>query len=141
MSTWIATFSSDIDDDAPLRELEVDADSQAEAFEILEQREYDASWQHYSLSNIRKRRGGVRPGAGRPRGIARAGNYGNGVKTKPVRVPEHMADTLPEWISNQEVLKELLNDWESMANSGKAATSPRYEQARKLLQEIRALGY
>jgi hypothetical protein len=141
MSIWIATFSNDLDDDAPLKELEVDADSQAQALELLEQREYDASWQHYSIVNIRKRRGGARLGAGRPKGIARAGNYGNGVKTKPVRVPEHIAGDLPELISNLEALKGLLDDWENMANSGKALTSPRYEQARKLLQEIRVLGF
>lgn len=139
MSTWIATFSNDLDEDAPIKELEVEAASDTEVLEILDSQDYPAEeWGGYSLLNIKRKRGGHRPGAGRPKGQARAGTYGCGVKTKPVRVPEHLAGKLPEMIESLEELRELLKDWEAEAEK---STSPRYDRARKLIQEIRALGF
>ncbi len=139
MATWIATFSNDLNEDAPIKELEVEATSDLEALETLDSKDYPTDeWRGYSLLNIKKKRGGHRPGAGRPKGQARAGTYGCGVKTKPVRVPEAIAPKLPEMIESLEELGELLNDWEAEAEK---STSPRYDRARKLIQEIRALGF
>ena len=89
-------------------------------------------------STIKKKRGGSRPGAGCPKGTQRAGTYGQGVKTKPVRVPTDLADQLPEMLQNLTQLKDLLADWEKEANN---STSPRYDRARKLIAEIKALGF
>ena len=137
MSTWIAVLSNDLDGES-IKELEVEAESDTEALKKLEAYVYDKSWKHYSLVTVKKKRGGSRPGAGRPKGQSRAGTYGSGVKTKPVRVPEHLAESLPELLGNLEQLKDLLGDWEVEAAK---STSPRYDRARKLLQEIRALGF
>jgi hypothetical protein len=94
MTIWIATLSNDLDEKAPIREVEVEADSDLQAIEILDAQDWDESWAGYSLVNVKARRGGIRPGAGRPKGVARDGTYGTGVKTKPVRVPETIADQL-----------------------------------------------
>lgn len=137
MTTWIAVLSNDLDGES-IRELEIEAESDTEALERLDSYNYDESWKHYSVVTIKKKRGGSRPRAGRPKGHARAGTYGNGVKTKPVRVPEYLAEKLPEMLANLEQLENLLADWEKEANN---STSPRYDRARKLLQEIRGLGF
>ena len=137
MTTWIAVLSNDLDGES-IRELEVEAESDTQALEILDSYDYDESWKHYSLVTIKKQRGGSRPGAGCPKGTTRAGNYGQGVKTKPVRVPVDIADQLPEMLQNLSQLKDLLADWEKEANN---STSPRYDRARKLISEIKALGF
>lgn len=137
MATYIAILSSDLDIEA-IREKQIEADSKEAALTKLEAICTGPQWQGYSLTNIRPKRGGARPGAGRPKGKPRAGIYGEGVATKPVRVPLDIADNLPEMIQNLEQLKELLADWETEANS---STSPRYDRARKLLSEIRGLGF
>lgn len=134
MTTWIATFSNDLDEKAPIRELEVEADSQTEATEALNTFNWDESWQGYSLVNVRRKRGGYRPGAGRKKGTQ--GTYG--CETAVTRVPKHLKDDLPEILTNIEQFRELLNDWEAEASK---STSPRYDRARKLLAEIRALGF
>ena len=125
-------------DGESIKELEVEAESDTEAQEKLEAYVYSESWKHYSLVTIKKKRGGSRPGAGCPKGTQRAGTYGQGVKTKPVRVPTDLADQLPEMLQNLTVLKDLLADWEKEANN---STSPRYDRARKLIAEIKALGF
>ena len=137
MSTWIAVLSNDLDGES-IKELEIEAESDTEAKEKLEAYVYDKSWKHYSLVTIKKKRGGSRPGAGCPKGTQRAGTYGQGVKTKPVRVPTDLADQLPEMLQNLIQLKDLLADWEKEANN---STSPRYDRARKLIAEIKALGF
>lgn len=137
MSTWIAVLSNDLDGES-IKELEVEAESDTEAKEKLETYVYSESWKHYSLVTIKKKRGGSRPGAGCPKGTQRAGTYGQGVKTKPVRVPTDLADQLPEMLQNLTQLKDLLADWEKEANN---STSPRYDRARKLIAEIKALGF
>ncbi len=137
MTTYIAILSSDLDSEA-IREEQIEAGSKAEALDKLEAICTGPDWQGFSLTNIRPKRGGARPGAGRPKGKARAGIYGEGVATKPVRVPLDIADSIPEMIQNLEQLQELLKEWEEEANS---STSPRYDRARKLLSEIRGLGF
>jgi hypothetical protein len=137
MTTWIAVFSHDLDGES-VREIEVEGGNKAEALDKLEAQSTGKDWQGYSLTNIRPKRGGYRPGSGRPKGIGRAGNYGNGVETKPVRVPADIATQLPELIQNLNQLKDLLTDWEAEAH---ASTSPRYDRAKKLISEIRALGF
>jgi hypothetical protein len=137
MSTWIAVFSNDLDEES-IKELEVEAESETQALEKLDSSVYGEKWKHYSLVTIKKKRGGLRPGAGCPRGTLRAGTYGQGVKTKPVRVPTDLADQLPEMLQNFTQLKDLLADWEKEANN---STSPRYDRARKLIAEIKALGF
>ncbi len=137
MTTWIAIYSNDIDGES-VKELEIGGETKEEALDNLDNHQFDESWNHYSMVNIRAKRGGVRPGSGRPKGIKRAGTYGEGVQTKPVRVPVDIADNLPEMIQNLQQLKELLTDWEAEAS---ASTSPRYDRARKLISEIRGLGF
>jgi hypothetical protein len=137
MSTWIAVLSNDLDGES-IKELEVEAESETQALEKLDSCVYGEKWKHYSLITIKKKRGGSRPGAGCPKGTQRAGTYGQGVKTKPVRVPTDLADQLPEMLQNLTVLKDLLADWEKEANN---STSPRYDRARKLIAEIKALGF
>jgi hypothetical protein len=138
MSTWIATLSDDLSPDR-LRDLEVEADTQEQAEEVLEAElavlaKHSSEWQNLSLTNIRRKRGGARPGAGRKKGTQ--GTYG--CATKVIRVPEAIASELPELITNLEQLRELLTDWEKEASN---STSPRYDRARKLLAEIRGLGF
>jgi hypothetical protein len=138
MSTWIATLSDDLSPDR-LRDLEVEADTQEQAEEVLEAElavlaKHSSEWQNLSLTNIRRKRGGARPGAGRKKGTQ--GTYG--CATKVIRVPEAIASELPELITNLEQLRELLTDWEKEASQ---STSPRYDRARKLLAEIRGLGF
>jgi hypothetical protein len=138
MSTWIATLSDDLSPDR-LRDLEVEADTQEQAEEVLETElavlvKHSSEWQNLSLTNIRRKRGGARPGAGRKKGTQ--GTYG--CATKVIRVPEAIAPELPELITNLEQLRELLTDWEKEASQ---STSPRYDRARKLLAEIRGLGF
>jgi hypothetical protein len=138
MSTWIATLSDDLSPDR-LRDLEVEADTQEQAEEVLEAElavlaKHSSEWQNLSLTNIRRKRGGARPGAGRKKGTQ--GTYG--CATKVIRVPEAIASELPELITNLEQLRELLTDWEKESSN---STSPRYDRARKLLAEIRGLGF
>lgn len=70
---------------------------------------------------------------GRPKGIPRSGTYGDGVKTHTVRVPqtwtrEKVADLI-------QTLPEILEDWEERIEA--SPTSPRYQRARELLEELR----
>ena len=136
MGIWIAVLSNDLDGE--IRELEVEAQSDTQALEKLDSYVCHEGWKHYSLITIKKKRGGSRPGAGRPKGILRNGTYGQGIKTKPVRIPIDLADQLPEMLQNFTQLKDLLADWEKEANN---STSPRYDRARKLIAEIKALGF
>ena len=138
MTTWTATLSDDIRPD-DIRDLEIEADTQEEAEQALEQElailaKHSSEWQNLSLVNIRRKRGGARPGAGRKKGTQ--GTYG--CTTKLVRVPEAIAPKLPELIVNLEQLAELLTEWEQEASK---STSPRYDRARKLIVEIRGLGF
>jgi hypothetical protein len=138
MSTWIATLSNDLKPDH-LKDLEVEAETQEQAEEVLEDElavlaKHSSEWQNLSLTNIRRKRGGARPGAGRKKGTQ--GTYG--CATKVIRVPEAIAPELPELITNLEQLRELLTDWEKESSN---STSPRYDRARKLLAEIRGLGF
>jgi hypothetical protein len=138
MTTWTATLSDDLKPDH-IRDFEVEAATQEEAEQTLEAQltdlaKHSSEWQNLSLVNIRRKRGGARPGAGRKKGTQ--GTYG--CATKVVRVPEAIAPELPELITNLEQLRELLTDWEKEASN---STSPRYDRARKLLAEIRGLGF
>ena len=67
----------------------------------------------------------------RPKGIGREGKYGTGVKTKVVRIPEDM--NLEEILEQHEQIKAIAGSWEKSINTN----SPRYDQAKILLQEIR----
>lgn len=134
MTIWIATLNNDLVEDY-FKDVEIDADSREEVetrLEVLTQQSGD--WQNFSVTNIRRKRGGARPGAGRKRGTQ--GTYG--CETKVVRVPVDIAAQVPELLINIEQLRELLNDWEEEASK---STSPRYDRARKLIGEIRGLGF
>ena len=138
MATWTATLSDDLKPDY-IKDLEIEGDTQEEAEQTLEAElrvlgKHSSEWQGLSLVNIRRKRGGARPGAGRKKGTQ--GTYG--CATKVVRVPEDIAPQLPELLTNIEQLRELLNDWEKEASK---STSPRYDRARKLIAEIRGLGF
>lgn len=134
MTTWIAVVSNDLIPDY-IKELEVEADDREQAEQALEQTiRASSDLQNFSAVNVRKKRGGARPGAGRKKGTQ--GTYG--CETKVVRVPVDIAPQLPELIANIEQLRELLTDWEEEASK---STSPRYDRARKLISEIRVLGF
>ncbi len=134
MTTWIAALSNDLIPDY-IKDIEVDADTLEDAQDKLEQTiRASSDLQNFSATAIRKKRGGARPGAGRKKGTQ--GTYG--CETAVTRVPKHLKDELPELLTNIDQLKELINDWESEANN---STSPRYDRARKLISEIRALGF
>jgi hypothetical protein len=138
MTTWIATFSHDLNPDQ-LKDLEVDAVTKEQAEAALEAKlatlsKCSIEWQSFSLLNLRPKRGGVRPGAGRKKGTQ--GTYG--CATKVVRVPTEIAPKLPELLINLEQLKQLLEDWEEESLK---STSPRYDRAKRLITEIRALGF
>lgn len=84
----------------------------------------------------------VKRGRGRPAGIPREGTYGTGVKTKVVRVPEAIADNIPEILAKFEQIKSFIDSWdaqiESAANaSTKGKPSPRYDKAMVMLSELR----
>lgn len=134
MTTWTAALSNDLIPDY-IKDLEVEADTREEAEDKLEAViSKSKDFQNFSMTSIRKKRGGARPGAGRKKGTQ--GNYG--CETVVARVPKHLKEALPELLTNIEQLKELVNDWESEANN---SSSPRYDRARKLISEIRALGF
>ncbi len=138
MTIWTATLSDDLKCDR-IKDLEVKALTQEEAEKALEAElftlaKHSAEWQNLSIVNIRRKRGGYRPGAGRKKGTQ--GTYG--CATKVVRVPIEIASQLPELLANLEQLRELLLDWEQEASK---STSPRYDRARKLIAEIRGLGF
>jgi hypothetical protein len=138
MATWTATLSDDLKPDL-IKDLEVEADTREQAEEVLESElrvlaKHSSEWQNLSVISVRRKRGGARPGAGRKKGTQ--GTYG--CATKIVRVPEEIAPQLPELLTNLEQLRELLNDWEQEASN---STSPRYDRARKLIAEIRGLGF
>jgi hypothetical protein len=133
ITTWYkVTISNDLIPDF-IKDIEIEVaeneDFHNRAEEVLRKPEY----QNFSVVGFRKKRGGARKGAGAPEGL---GKYG--CKTKVVRVPEAIAPKVPEILFNIEQLKELINEWEKeSANS----TSPRYDRAKKLIEEIRALGF
>jgi hypothetical protein len=134
MTTWIAVISNDLIPDY-IKELEVEADDREQAEQTLEETiRASSDLQNFSAINVRKKRGGARPGAGRKKGTQ--GTYG--CETKVVRVPVDIAPQLPELIANIDQLRELLTDWEEEASK---STSPRYDRARKLISEIRGLGF
>lgn len=134
MTTWIAVISNDLIPDY-IKEIEIEADDHEQAGQALERTiRASGDLQNFSAVTVRKKRGGARPGAGRKKGTQ--GTYG--CETKVVRVPVDIAPELPELLTNIGQLKELLTDWEEEASK---STSPRYDRARKLISEIRALGF
>lgn len=81
-------------------------------------------------------------GKGRPRGIPRAGRYGDGVKTKVVRVPETVADNIDQILLKFEQIKNFVDEWENTINlaaenSKSHKPSPRYDKAILMLKELR----
>jgi hypothetical protein len=79
---------------------------------------------------------------GRPSGISREGTYGKGVKTKVVRVPEDIANNIPEILEKFEQIKTFVDNWEHQIeqaanNSTKGKPSPRYDKAMVMLTELR----
>lgn len=72
---------------------------------------------------------------GRPKGIPRSGIYGDGVKTHVVRVPASWSrDKVASLIQS---LPEIVQDWEERVDD--SPTSPRYERAKQLLEELKGL--
>lgn len=81
---------------------------------------------------------------GRPTGISREGKYGTGVKTKVVRVPEPLANNIKDILDNFEQIRVLVDSWDEQVLAAKEAStknkpSPRYDQAIRLLEELRGL--
>lgn len=79
---------------------------------------------------------------GRPKGIKREGTYGFGVKTKVVRVPEEIADNIPQILAKFEQIKAFVDAWDNEIDtaaqkSSKGVPSPRYDKAKVMLEELR----
>lgn len=84
----------------------------------------------------------VKRGRGRPAGIPREGTYGTGIKTKVVRVPEEIANNIPEILAKFEQIKTFVDSWENQIemaanHSTKGKPSPRYDKAMVMLAELR----
>lgn len=73
--------------------------------------------------------------AGRPKGIAREGKYGSGVKTKVVRLPVELAERAVEILDTLEAIKSFVHAWEQEIEA--SGTSPRYDKARIMIQELK----
>jgi hypothetical protein len=73
-------------------------------------------------------------GRGRPVGTPGGGRYG--CKTKVVRVPEQIADNIADILTAFDDIRTLVDEWKDIAEQ---STSPRYDQARKLLKDLRSL--
>lgn len=71
---------------------------------------------------------------GHQKGEPMEGKYGMGVKTTVVRVPANIAANIAEILESFEQIKNLVDEWEDEAGE---KTSPRYDQAKKLLMELR----
>lgn len=81
-------------------------------------------------------------GRGRPKGTPGGGKFG--CKTKVVRVPETVADNIADILTTFDAVKELVDHWEDIIENAteksKHSKPPaRYENAVKLLHELRAL--
>lgn len=72
------------------------------------------------------RRGGARPGAGRP--------YSGGPSTASIRVPIKYADK--QVFAELVALHELISDWDCRSLDA-SKTSPRWDQMREFLREAR----
>lgn len=70
---------------------------------------------------------------GRPIGTPGGGKYG--CATKVVRVPLEVADNIAEILRAFEAVKSLVDDWSDRTEE---VTSPRYDQAKRLLIELRS---
>lgn len=70
---------------------------------------------------------------GRPVGTPGGGRYG--CKTKVVRVPEAVADNIADILAIFEDVKNLVDAWQEDIEY---KSSPRYDQAKKLLSELRS---
>lgn len=73
---------------------------------------------------------------GHQNGVPMPGKYGLGVRTKTVRVPETIADNIKDVLESFDAIKTLVDDWQENVEH---TTSPRYDQAKKLLVELRKL--
>ncbi len=79
---------------------------------------------------------------GRPLGTPQKGVYGIGVKTKVVRVPEAIANNIPEILAKFEQIKGFVDEWDkeiekSALKSSVGKPSPRYDKAMIMLTELR----
>lgn len=75
--------------------------------------------------------------AGRPKGIAREGKYGTGIKTKVVRLPVLLADNIEDTLDKLESIKSLILAWKNEISN--SPTSPRYDKAKVMLEELEGL--
>jgi len=70
---------------------------------------------------------------GRPKGIPREGNYGKGIQTETMRVPAGQQERIRRLLQE---MPQLLEKWESKCAT---SSSPRYERAKELLEELKSL--
>ena len=84
----------------------------------------------YTLSSIRAKWGGHRPGAGRPKGL---GKYG--CTTKVVRVPESLSNDIHKVLDEREAVMDILEEWKKSITE-KRRNSPRWKYVADLLQEL-----
>lgn len=129
MSIWLVTYSNGIEDkviefDAPTEDhliFSVDSIIPAGYFRV----------------SHKKKRGGYRPGAGGQGGSP--SRYQT--KTKVVRVPEKIADLIPDLIDSLEGLQNTVDFYseqvqQSSLNSSNGQPSDRYKKVQQLIQQL-----
>lgn len=128
MITWIATFEhfSDLSD---RKTVEVFADTREEAEVALDKTLLPFSSSVYLFCSLKKKRGGIRKNAGRPKG---SGQYGE--ETVALRVPVSLASMLPKIQS----ILSLIEDYR-IRSLDASSSSPRWEQLRLFLSDVDAI--
>jgi hypothetical protein len=127
MITWIATFENP-GDPSDRRTVEVLAHTQDGAELALEQTQLPFS-PTYVFCSLKKKRGGLRKNAGRPKG---SGQYGE--ETVALRVPVSLASRLPKIQS----ILSLIEDYR-IRSLDASSSSPRWEQLRLFLSDVDAI--
>ena len=81
-------------------------------------------------------RGGKREGAGRPKGTTKSDGMPSYVTRLPLDVDSDLAERIPK-------LRDILDHWEAelVANPPTRSANPRNYNLKKMLDEIRELGF
>lgn len=111
--------------------LQLQADSCEQAAGMVNQ-----SHPGYEVVKIKSSHGGKRTGSGR------TGKYGDGVKTKPYRLPISIGENLPEILAELEMVNNILEVYEARVNESKGKTASgapaeRYKYVAELVSSLR----
>lgn len=129
MSTWLVTCSNGSGDIV----IEFDAATEDDLISSID----SAIPGNYFRVAHKKKRGGRRPGAGGQGGSP--SKYG--IKTKVVRVPERIADLIPDLIDSLEGLQNTIDFYseqveESRSISSNNQPSERYKKVQEFIQQL-----